>query len=67
MEFKVRPIEIPDGDDPFKNDKLERKSEIENLSNLVRNMNPPDGVVYKFEMGDRKAHFYKNVEVLSRW
>lgn len=58
MEFKVRPIEIPD-DDPFKNDKLKRKSEIENLSNLVENMNPPTVLSINSKWGTGKTTFIK--------
>ncbi|MBT6230397.1 MAG: NTPase [Candidatus Scalindua sp.] len=58
MEFKVRPIEVP-GDDPFKNDKLKRKSEIENLSNLVKNINPPTVLSINSPWGTGKTTFIK--------
>ncbi len=58
MEFKVRPIEIPD-DNPFQNDKLKRASEIKNLSNLVENMNPPTVLSINSPWGTGKTTFIK--------
>ncbi len=58
MEFKVRPIEVP-GDDPFKNDKLKRKSEVENLSHLVKNMDPPTVLSINSPWGTGKTTFIK--------
>lgn len=58
MEFKVRPLEIQD-DDPFKNDKLNRKSEIENLSSLVKNMDPPMVLAINSPWGTGKTTFIK--------
>jgi len=40
MHFKSLPIEIPD-DDPFSNDKLDRKEYVETLSNFVSKLNGP--------------------------
>lgn len=40
MEFKFKNIDIPESN-PFLNDKLERKTEIENLSLLLTNISSP--------------------------
>jgi predicted KAP-like P-loop ATPase len=40
MEFKARKIQVPD-DNPFQNDKLEIRQQVENLSSLLKNLSSP--------------------------
>lgn len=58
MELKLHPIKI-DPEDPFSNDKLERSAEIENLSQLVRNVNSPAVLAINSRWGTGKTTFIK--------
>lgn len=58
MEFKFKNIDIPESD-PFLNDKLERKTEIENLSLLLRNISSPIVLSINSSWGTGKTTFVK--------
>jgi len=56
MQLKLHPMEI-DTDDPFSNDLLHRKGEIENLSSLLANLNTPCVFAIDSEWGTGKTTF----------
>jgi very-short-patch-repair endonuclease len=58
LKFKAKQIEIPK-ENPFDNDKLERKREIENLSNLLLNITTPIVLSINSKWGSGKTTFVK--------
>src|SRR5690554_1341005 len=58
LNLKHTPLEI-NSDDPFKNDLLDRKEEIENLSLLALNVNSPAVIAINSRWGTGKTTFIK--------
>ncbi|HDR68533.1 MAG TPA: hypothetical protein ENN61_05720 [Bacteroidaceae bacterium] len=56
LKLKKNPIDIPEGD-PFRNDMLERKQGIENLTNLILNSTDPFVLAVNGEWGSGKTTF----------
>lgn len=58
MNLKIQNIQI-DADDPFRNDLLNRKTEVENLSALICNVNSPAVLAIDSAWGTGKTTFIK--------
>ena len=60
MEFKAKKIKIP-SNNPFENDKLERKGDVKNLSLLLRNISSPLVLSVNAPWGTGKTTFLEMV------
>ncbi len=58
MKLKLKELEIPD-DNPFANDKLDRHSEIENLTPIVLNVDAPLVMTINAAWGTGKTTFVR--------
>ena len=56
LKLKKNPIDVP-GEEPFRNDMLDRKQDIENLTNLILNSTDPVVLAVNGEWGSGKTTF----------
>lgn len=63
MELTIdNEIEVPSLIDPFKNDKFDRKLEVDNLVNIISNLNKPHTIAINGKWGSGKTTFVRLLE-----